>query len=966
MKWMGSTFFVASLLVIGIAQLVSPVILKVKVNDVKTNSSQVLELNVPDPESIQKLCYKVCADFDFTDVQCGTLLRGTEALYEKEHGGFLSEGSGVRVEGGDAGGIEEEVQGERSGRRSISPGPSLSASALSSALGTSGFGKDISVVKGEQLIDTSVQVSLQGMTVGASRDHGEGTGEGATIDVASFLRDEPDPATEEVESAVMSDSFQSRSSGEGSTDDDEKAVRRTEKREREDSATTMMQTRLRGWKARENANHRRAVIERMVRKARAEERELSEKERYGLDEVSGEVGEEGDVAKSRFDELLGSESSDGSYDLGEDKKPISTEEEVEKMVKMALLAADIVAREIGEEEGIGQGSPAPGLNESYVSGSSTDSEELAARVQEALVEDSFASGFGESADLEGLLSSMAEEHAENQKTAMAAAEQAVDAIGLAAADIIVGLVIEKVWEDAVRDGGKEMGEKLTNAAVVVQRVGRGKIGRTRVKEEREGREQKRKTEAAVFVQKVGRGKLGRVEGGKRREKKKRFDAAITVQAAERARIGRIVGRQKREKKEREDKIEVKRKIKENAEREADEARERIRKKAEDEKMAKLQEDLRRKERVGELVVKELLEKMLQEEMGEMGRAERRTEVEDVAGRSEEVAEIDEVEDVVEVEETEEGKGEEGGDDWGGPTSLSGAPRLLGQHSVPMEGQEEEEDDDMYDFGGGSAEGVPIAQRQEEKVLAEFDWKLMEKEFLEEVVEGVDWDKLSDHKWRIWSYEEAARTGEKGDPKKRKKERKAIKKEKWSHIKGGVDDIMEDSFDPDLSGSMSDGGEDEALPLGYFLRMEKEKADNNQERQMRRKAVFDCVNEVVGRKWEEVYGPEKKKEGGVVVGGIEGWVRGPEARRKRGKLVGGWVTKEVMGFITPKHARPGNWDDGTTLSSRGVYEKGEGDEEWGGEAERREQEVVEEVERWLWGEEMRAAVDDMMTVGDRKR
>ena len=119
MKWMGSTFFVASLLVIGIAQLVSPVILKVKVNDVKTNSSQVLELNVPDPESIQKLCYKVCADFDFTDVQCGTLLRGTEALYEKEHGGFLSEGSGVRVEGGDAGGIEEEVQGERSGRRSI-------------------------------------------------------------------------------------------------------------------------------------------------------------------------------------------------------------------------------------------------------------------------------------------------------------------------------------------------------------------------------------------------------------------------------------------------------------------------------------------------------------------------------------------------------------------------------------------------------------------------------------------------------------------------------------------------------------------------------------------------------------------------------------------------------------------------------------------------------------------------------
>ena len=829
--------------------------------------------------------------------------------------------------------IEEEMTAAGS-RRSISPGPSLSASALSSALGNSGFGKDISVVKGEQLVDESVQVSasLLGAGTGRSRDHREGSGRGE--DVGSFLRDDPDPAEEEIESAVMSDSFRSRSSGEGSDDDDEKAVLRTERREMERIAAARLQTRVRGWKAREVANHRRAVVERMVRKARAEERERADKERYGLEEVEGEVAEEPEVG-GRFDDLLGSESSQESFEqslgLASPQKPINTEEEVENMVKTALLAASAVVREAGLEEEEGQGSPAPGLNESYVSGSSTDSDEIAARVQDALVEDSFASGFGESADLEGLLSSMAEEHAENKKTAMAAAEHAVDAIGQAASDIIAGLVIEELWVEAAEKGGEEEGEKITKAAVAVQRVGRGKIGRAKVKkgrEEKEEKEEKMKVNAAVMVQKVGRGKLGRAQVGKRRVEKKRMNAAVTVQSAERARIGRIVAKQKKEKKDRENKEEVKRKVKENAEREAEEARKRIRKKAEEEKRAKLGEELKRKERVGEMVVKEILEKMVEEEVGGIG---------------------------------EMG----GGSEWSGSSSLSGAPSLTGQHSVPMEGQEgEEEDDDIYDFGGGSG-GIPGAgaQRQDDRIAVEFDWKGMEREYLEEVVEGVNWEKLSDHRWRVWRYEDRGREG-KGDAKKRKKERKAIKKEKWSHIKGSVEDVLEDSFDPELSGSMSDGGDDEALPLGYFLRMEREKADRDQGRQMRRKAVFDCVNEVVGRRMEEVYGRVVMREGGegvVVVGGIEGWVKGPEARKKRGRLEKGWVVKEVLNFINPKQMGPGIWDDGTTLSSRGVYEKGEGDEEWGAEAERREEEVREGIEGWIWEQELESAVVEMMRI-----
>ena len=54
--------------------------------DAQTNTSQVLLLTVEDHEAILPLCFKICSDHDFTDAQCGVLVRNTKKLYEEEHG----------------------------------------------------------------------------------------------------------------------------------------------------------------------------------------------------------------------------------------------------------------------------------------------------------------------------------------------------------------------------------------------------------------------------------------------------------------------------------------------------------------------------------------------------------------------------------------------------------------------------------------------------------------------------------------------------------------------------------------------------------------------------------------------------------------------------------------------------------------------------------------------------------------
>ena len=134
-----------------------------------------------------------------------------------------------------------EVSAEANGRMSVSPGPSLSASALS----TSGFGREIS-----------------GPSFNAS-GHGVGMND--------FMEPQGEDGGDDIDSAVDSDSFQSRSSGVGSDEDGEVAVRRTERRMKKFRMAALIQARMRGILDRIRVNHRRAVLERMVRKARFEE-----------------------------------------------------------------------------------------------------------------------------------------------------------------------------------------------------------------------------------------------------------------------------------------------------------------------------------------------------------------------------------------------------------------------------------------------------------------------------------------------------------------------------------------------------------------------------------------------------------------------------------------------------------------------------------------------------------------------
>jgi len=86
-------------------------------------------------------------------------------------------------------------------------------------------------------------------------------------------RNNDDDEIDEVYSNVMSDSFRSRSSGGGSDSDNEAAVRRTDRRESREGAAVKVQSRVRGMIGRNESYHRRAVVDRMVRKALMDERE---------------------------------------------------------------------------------------------------------------------------------------------------------------------------------------------------------------------------------------------------------------------------------------------------------------------------------------------------------------------------------------------------------------------------------------------------------------------------------------------------------------------------------------------------------------------------------------------------------------------------------------------------------------------------------------------------------------------
>ena len=171
--------------------------------------------------------------------------------------------------------------------------------------------------------------------------------------------------------------------------------------------------RCRGMIGRYEGYHRKAVIDRMVRKALMEEREKVIKQR---------VSAVADKSDSNFDL---SEVSTSPAKRKHEK--FSESEDVDNMVIQALAASGAAG---GRSEPQQLGSPTPGAEESFVSSSSSDTEHLLAVAENAAYEDSFASGFGieQSADLNDLISSMAEEHVENLTKGEQAVNSAVEAI----------------------------------------------------------------------------------------------------------------------------------------------------------------------------------------------------------------------------------------------------------------------------------------------------------------------------------------------------------------------------------------------------------------------------------------------------------------------------------------------------------------------------------------------------------
>ena len=241
-----------------------------------------------------------------------------------------------------------------------------------------------------------------------------------------------------------SDSFQSRSSGGGSDDDGEAAVRRTERRAHKFRMAAIIQARMRGILDRIRVNHRRAVMERMVRKARAEEREALEFKRYGLSkEVEAGSSE---IEEESFDATDVDESDDNGDEDSKTSIKVKTDDDISSMVSAALEAAARFG--FGGQSSTSTASPTPGMDKSYVSSdSSENSVDLALRVESALYEDSFASGFGEgSADVDMLLSSMASEHAENSRIAEQATGAAVEAVANVTIDLVVAAVLEELFK----------------------------------------------------------------------------------------------------------------------------------------------------------------------------------------------------------------------------------------------------------------------------------------------------------------------------------------------------------------------------------------------------------------------------------------------------------------------------------------------------------------------------------------
>ena len=804
------------------------------------------------------------------------------------------------------------------------------------------------------------------------------SGEGRpSIAVGEFLQGEKNEEADEMESAILSDSFRSRSSGDDSRSDDEAAVRRTERRMMQFRAAVIVQRRLRGILARIRVNHRRAVMDRMVRKARAEEREKAEFTKWGLEKSENSLGEASGDASFPIG-LDESEESSGQEKGGQ--QPTSTEEDIERMVAAALAAAKRATES-------GDGSPLPALGEASFASSSSDSDDLAARVEEALCDDSFASGFGASndKDIEGLLSSMSEEHVENSRMADQAMVTAIEVVGVAAIDLATSKIFEEEFRKALAVALEERGVVRESAAITLQKIGRGRLDR---RKSTEMKVTAGKEKAATLVQRVGRGRIGRKKSQRIKEVKKvvkmKESAATRLQAAQRAKMGRLVARQKDEVRKRVEAERVKKSVEKRAEEEARKAKERMtirrEKEAElrrEEELKRKQDKLRKDENLAEEMCRDILGEMLQEEM-------------DVA--------LNVVEKEANFEEAEISAADSAG-------SAEGSLDIRGQGvaSTTTEAQgAEEDDDDLYDFEGddhGTIRDVSLGQGNVELAAGvsttEVDWLDLGLKYLERVAESVNFEVLCEVVQRREmerEEDEQGVGGVEGKKLRRKKRKQRRKKEgKYPYISmdlkefegidveaslGSTGGDMEASLSSVTSSEWGESRGESILPLSYFLALEttsqgeEQQGDLRQSVQMRNKAVFDCFNQVIEEEFDKIYskGGQGKGEGEgeiIVVGGLAGIVRGKGAKESRGGITREFVVEKVRKSIFKSTTASSGkgvvpWDTVCTVSSDGVYDtdRMEGDEAWGMEAKRREKGVLEDLVEGAWSELLEDAWQDM--------
>ena len=423
----------------------------------------------------------------------------------------------------------------------------------------------------------------------------------------------------------------------------------------------------------------------------------------------------------------------------------------------------------GGEGGEGGGEEGGREEESFVSASSASSA-LAEAQENAAFSDSFASNFGleQSADLNCLIESMAEEHAANLKMGETAVTSAVESVAKAASD----LAVEKMAKELVDQVAKEEVEKEAKMRRKREEEEEDRMEGERREREREKEREKEKEKEerriqiekekekdkhtkATKLQSIVRGKRGRRTYGELHEAKKRAKGAILLQGHGRRILARKVVGQRREMAEVERQTKEKEERREKGEREAELASEkvremkgkRMREKAEKE-VERKREKLKKMETLGERISGDVLEKMVEEEIDRVMEEKR-----DEQDKRDEQEKQQENAEVVVVAEEELAIAAEEEIDPGLPPLLGGTdsfPPLVGQKSISSS-DPDSDDDDMYDFDAGAdGSNMPIPTHGtsssstptvELPALPEPDWEEEKVSYTKELFDQLDFDSL---------------------------------------------------------------------------------------------------------------------------------------------------------------------------------------------------------------------------------